>query len=210
MTLALAIIGTVLGILNLLWNVWTWRGSGSRVKVDTSLRIFPGLTRNQMLDSLAQAKLPEDQARAAQQLIQFHAQIPIPTDLSFPASAELIATLPPEAVLVVATITNIGRLPVTIQRCQWRTSQLEHLIESPNLPPGVTFPHRLGENDQCISVTSLATLMSVLDAPLRDKSITAREAWPLVQVANLRKPVRGKSVSIPTRNQPPSQQSGAS
>jgi hypothetical protein len=209
MTLALAIIGTILGVLNLFWNVWTWRGSGSRVQVDASLRIFPGLTRNQVLDSLAQAKLPADQANTAQQMIQFHAQIPIPTDLSFPASAELIATLPPETVMVVATITNTGRLPVTIQRCQWRTSQLEHLIESPNLPPGVSFPHRLGENDQCISVTSLTTLMSVLDAPLRDKSITAREAWPLVQVANLRKPVRGKSVSIP-RNQPPSQQSGAS
>ena len=210
MTLALAIIGTVLGVLNLIWNVWTWRGSGSRVQVDTSLRIFPGLTRNQMLASLAQAKLPEDQARAAQQLIQFHAQIPIPADLSFPASSELIAALPTETVLVVATIKNIGRLPVTIQGCEWRTSQPEHLIGSPNMPPSVTFPHRLGENDQCISVTSLATLMSVLDAPLRDKSITAREAWPLIQVANLRKPVRGKSVSIPSRSQPPSQESGTS
>jgi len=95
MTLALAIIGTVLGVLNLLWNVWTWRGSGSRVQVDTSLRIFPGLTRNQMLDSLAQTQLPPDQAKAAQQLIQYHAQITIPTNLSFTASAELIAALNP-------------------------------------------------------------------------------------------------------------------
>jgi len=210
MTLALAIIGTVLGVLNLLWNVWTWRGSGSRGQVDTNLRIFSGLTRNQMLDSLAQTQLPPDQAKAAQQLIQYHAQITIPTNLSFTASAELIAALPPEAVLIVATITNTGRLPVTIQRCQWRTSQPEQLIETPNMPPGVSFPHRLGENDQCISVISLATIMSVLDAPLRDKSITGREAWPLVEVANLRKPVRGNSVTIPARSQPPPQQPATS
>jgi hypothetical protein len=51
--------------------------------------------------------------------------------------------------MVVATITNTGRLPVTIQRCQWQTSQPGLTIEAPNTPPGVSFPHRLGENDQC-------------------------------------------------------------
>jgi hypothetical protein len=202
MTLALATIGTVLGVLNFLWNVWTWKGSNSRVQVSASLRIFPGLTRDQMLASLGQTQLPPEQAKAAQQLIQFHAQVPIPTDLSFPASAELVAALPPEAVMVVATITNTGRLPVTIQRCSWRTSQPDQLIEAPNAQPGVSFPHRLGENDQCISVISLTTIMSVLDAPLRDGRISEREAWPLVEVANLRKSVRGKSVIIPTRSQP--------
>src|SRR5579875_3012694 len=110
MTLAFAIIGTVLGILNLLWNVWTWRSSGSRVQVDTSFRIFPGLTRNEMMDSLARAQLPPELAKAAQQMIQYHSQIPIPTDLSYPASAELMAIVPPETVLIVATITNTGRL----------------------------------------------------------------------------------------------------
>ena len=201
MTLALAIIGTVLGVLNLLWNVWTWRGSGSRVQVKTSFRIFPGLTRDQMMENLARAQLPPDLANAAQQMIQFHAQIPIPTDLSYPASAELMAVLPPESVLIVAAITNTGRLPVTIQRCQWRTSQ-PGLVETPNMLPGVSFPHRLGENDQCISVISLATIMAILDAPLRDNSVTGREAWPIVEVANLRKPVHGNRVTIPSRNQP--------
>ena len=205
MTLALAIIGTVLGILNLLWNVWTWRGSGSHVQIDTSFRIFPGLTRDQMMNSLAQAQLPPELANAAQQMIQFHAQIPIPTDLSYPASAELMKAVPPETVLVFATITNTGRLPVTIQRCQWQTSQ-PGFIEAPNMPPGVSFPYRLRENDRCISVISLATVMAVLDAPLRDKSVTGRETWPVVEVANLRKPVRGNSLTIPTRSQPPSEQ----
>jgi hypothetical protein len=205
MTLALALIGVVLGILNFLWNVWTWRGSDSRIQVETSLRIFPGLARNQLMSLLAQAQsqLPAELATAAQQMIQQQAQIAIPTDLSYPASPELIAATPSEMVQLVATITNTGRLPVTIQRCQWRTSQTG-LIEAPNTQPGVSFPHRLGENDRCISVITLATIQAVLDAPLRDKSVTAREAWPMVEVANLRKPVRGNSLTIPVRGQPPS------
>lgn len=202
MTLAWAVIGTVLGILNLLWSIWTWRGSGSRIQVSTSLRVFPGLTRSQMLISLGQTRLPPGQAKAAQQLTQFHAQTSIPEDLSFPASAGLIAALPPEVVMVVAAITNVGRLPVTIQRCQWRTSQPDQLIEVPNMPPGASFPHRLGENDQCISVISLATIMDVLDAPWRDKNIIARDAWPQVEVANRRKPVRGNRLEVPKRSEP--------
>jgi hypothetical protein len=204
MTLVLAIIGTALGVLNFLWNVWTWRGSGSRIKVETSLLIFPGLARNQLMNILAQAQsqLPAELAAASQQMIQYHAQIPIPIDLGYPASPELIATVPSEMVLLVATITNTGRLPVTIQRCQWKTSQ-PHIIEVPNAQPGVSFPHRLGENDRCISVITLATIQAVLDAPLRDKSVTGREAWPIVEVANLRKPVRGNPLTIPMRSQPP-------
>jgi hypothetical protein len=65
-TLVLAIIGTVLGVLNLLWNVWTWRGSGSRIKVETSFRVFPGLARNQLMNLLAQSQLPAEFATAAQ------------------------------------------------------------------------------------------------------------------------------------------------
>jgi hypothetical protein len=203
MTLALAIIGTVLGALSLSWNVWTWRRSGSRIRVETSFRVFPGLARNQLMNLLAQAQsqLPTGLATVAQQMIQQHAQIPIPTDLSYPASPELIETMGSEMVLLVATITNTGRLPVTIQRCQWKTSQ-PGFIEAPNMEPGVSFPHRLGENDRCISVITLATIQAVLDAPLRDKSVTGREAWPIVEVANLRKPVRGNSLTIPMRSQP--------
>jgi hypothetical protein len=203
MTLALAITGTVLGALSFSWNVWTWRRSGSRIRVETSFSIFPGLAINQLTNILAQtqSQQPTELATMAQKMIQQYAQIPIPTNLSYPASPDLIAVMHSEMVLLVATITNTGRLPVTIQRCQWQTSQ-PGFIEAPNTQPGVSFPHRLQENDRCISVITLATIQAVLDAPLRDKSVTGREAWPIVEVANLRKPVRGKSVAIPMRSQP--------
>jgi hypothetical protein len=178
MTLALGIIGTALGGLSLLWNVWTWRGSGSRIRIETSFRVFPGLARNQLMNLLAQTKsqLPGELGAAAQQMIEQHAQIAIPTDLSYPVSGAQIAASPPEMVLLVTTITNTGRLPVTIQRCQWQTSQ-PGFIEAPNMQSGVPFPHRLGENDRCISVITLASIQAVLDAPLKDQSVTGREAW---------------------------------
>ena len=119
-----------------------------------------------MMNLLAQnkAQLPAELANAAQQMIQQHAQIPIPTDLSYEAYPKHIAVLPPEMVLLVATITNTGRLPVTIQRCQWQTSQ-PSLIEAPNMQPGVSLPHRLRENDRCLSAITLASIQAVLDAP---------------------------------------------
>lgn len=206
MALTLAIIGTVLGVSNLLWSVWTWRGSGSRVRVETSFRVFPGLAKDQLMNLLAQTKLqlPAELANVVQNMLEYHAQLPIPTDLSYPASPELMAAMPAETTLVVATITNTGRLPVTIQRCQWQTSQ-PGLMEVPNMPPGVSFPHRLEENDRCISVITLASIMAPLDAPLRDKSVTSRKAWPVVEVANRRKPISGNSLTIPLRNEAPPQ-----
>jgi hypothetical protein len=138
----------------------------------------------------------------AQRLIAFQSQFVMPLDLSYPASEELMAALPTESVMIVAIFRNTGRLPVTIQRCQWQTSQPGMIIERPGAPPSVAFPHRLGEHDQCISIIDLASIMSILDAPLRDKSVIAREAWPRVEVANRREPVRGNRLTIPTRNQP--------
>jgi hypothetical protein len=186
-------------------EAWAASDSGIHVEVDTSFLMFPGLIRDQMLDQLSRAQLPAEQANQAQQLIQFQAQFAIPHDFACPVSPELMAVMPPEVVMVVATITNAGRTPVTIQRCHWQTSQPDMTIGTINQPPGVTFPHRLGENDSCISVISLASIMAILDAPLRDKSVTEREAWPMVEVANLRKPVRGNSLVIPTRNSPTAQ-----
>jgi hypothetical protein len=206
MTLALAIVGTVLGILNLFWNVWTWRGSNSRIRVETAFHVFPGVVFGQMMNQLAQTQLPLGAEQAAQQIIQQHSHLTIPAHLGFPASPELMAVVPPETVMVVATITNTGRLPVTVQRCQWQTSQ-PGLIETPNTSPGVAFPYRLSENDQCISVASLATIMSLLDVPLRNQSLTMREAWPLVSVANRKKPVRGNRLTIPVRSLPAEGQS---
>jgi hypothetical protein len=210
-TTIIAILGLILAMLSLGWQAYTWRSSGSRVQVETSFRIFPGLVRNQMMDRLtqAQAGLPPDLANAAQQMIQQHSQIVLPPDLGYLASDDLMAVLPPDSIMVVAIIRNTGRLPVTIQRCQWQTSQPGTIIESPGMPPGVSFPHRLGEHDQCSSVIDLASIMSILDAPLRETSVTGRDVWPLVEVANRREPVRGNRLAIPTRSQPPSDQAAA-
>jgi hypothetical protein len=208
-TSIVAVLGLVLAALSLGLQAYTWRSSGSRVEVETAFRIFPQVARNQLMDRLRQATLPPDQAAMAQQMIEYQSQFVLPLDLGYPASDELIAVLPAESVMLVAIIRNTGRLPVTVQRCQWQTSQPGMTIESPSMPPGVAFPHRLGEHDQCISVIDLASIMSILDAPLRDKNVTGREAWPLVEVANRREPVRGSRLTIPARSQPSAEATSA-
>jgi len=208
-TTIIAILGLILALPSLGWQVYSWRGSGSRVQVETSFRIFPGLVRSQMMDRLGQIKLPAELANVAQQMIQQQAQVMLPPDLGFSPSDDLMAVLPPDSVMIVAVIRNTGRLPVTIQRCQWQTSQ-PGIIEVPGMPPSVSFPHRLGEDDQCMSVIELATIMSILDAPLKDVSVTGREAWPIVEVANRRKAVHGNRLAIPARRQPQSDQASGS
>jgi hypothetical protein len=210
-TTIIAIVGLILAVLSLGWQAYTWRNSGSRVQVETRFRIFPGLVTKQLMDRLTQSQrgLPPDMANAAQRLIQQNARIALPPDLGYTVSDDLMAALPSESIMVVATIRNTGRLPVTIQRCQWRTSQPGMIIESPGMPPSVPFPHRLGEHDQCISVIDLASIISILDAPLRDESVGGREAWPLVEVANRREPINGNRLAIPARSQPASGQTTA-
>jgi hypothetical protein len=79
--------------------------------------------------------------------------------------------------------------------------QLGQNFNSNNHPPGVSFPYRLGENDQCISVIELERITSMFNAPLKDGSTTKCEVWPTVTVANLRKPVLGNLLSIPIHDQ---------
>jgi hypothetical protein len=69
-----------------------------------------------MMTQLGQSRLSPELDAAAKQMIQQQSQLAIPSHLGYPASPELIAAVSPEAVMVVAVITNNGRLPVTIQR----------------------------------------------------------------------------------------------
>ncbi len=73
-----------------------------------------------MMDRLRHATLPPELAILAQQMIAYQSQFVMPLDLSYPASDERIAVLPAETVMIVAIIRNTGRLPATIQRCQWQ------------------------------------------------------------------------------------------
>jgi hypothetical protein len=114
-TTIVAVLGLVLAILSLGWQFYTWHGSGSRVQVEMSFRIFPGLVRSQMMDQLAQAGLPPELTNVAQQALRQQALIELPPDLGYPVAAELMAVLPPKSIMIVASIRNFARLPVTIQ-----------------------------------------------------------------------------------------------
>jgi hypothetical protein len=95
----------------------------------------------------------------------------------------------------MAVIRNMGRQTVTVQSCMWDTGheRFGHLEDNPTR--GVSFPRRLEPDAQCLAVIDLATALTVVDAPLRDKNL-GREVWPVIELGN-GKPVKGKPVKVP-------------
>jgi hypothetical protein len=170
-TTVIAVAGFVLALASLGWQFYTWKGSGSRVKVTARFGVFPA----QMVPNGG-----------------------LPTDHVFYPGPELLAAMRPQGyplVMLIAEIQNRGRLPVTIQSCLWQTGA--EAIGRPNQPPGAAFPHRLGEHDQCISVIDLKSVMSLVDAPNRSTaSKGTRQVQPVIQLGNGRT-VRGKPIEIP-------------
>lgn len=166
----IAVLGLVLALLSLGWQVVTYIWSGSRVHVDTRFGIYlssmlPGLMKSNQPTFLTDALVTATGAQG------------------FPG------------IMVIAVIQNVGRLPVTIQECMWQTKldkfgAIDH-------PLGTPLPHRLEPGAQCLSVVDLATAIAVLDAPLRDKTV-GRQVWPVVQLGNGRHR-KGKALEIPVK-----------
>jgi hypothetical protein len=171
-TTVIAVAGFVLALASLGWQFYTWKGSGSRVRVTARFGIFPA------------------------QVVPGGAGLP--ADYVFYPGPEILAAMRPQGyprVMLVAEIQNRGRLPVTVQSCLWQTGA--EAIGSPNRPPGTAFPHRLGEHDQCISVIDLKSVMGLVDAPNRSPaSKGTRQVRPVIQLGNGRT-VRGKPIEIP-------------
>jgi translation elongation factor EF-Tu-like GTPase len=67
--------------------------------------------------------------------------------------------------------------------------------------PGISFPHRLEGNDQCIAVLDLQTIISMLDAPFGGTKTSGREVWPVIRLGN-RRTVKGKRTQIPITSDP--------
>jgi hypothetical protein len=177
LTTAIAVLGLVLASLSLGWQFFTWHWAGSRVQVEATFGAFP-------------ARMGQDE---------------VPSALVIHLSDGNMRALRPQGfprVMVVATIRNAGRLPVTIQRCKWQNyRQTTEIIELPDAALGALMPHRLGAHDQCISVIHLETIMTMFDTPYLGHGnpvMRRREVWPVVEVGNKRRPVRGKALAIPT------------
>ena len=101
---------------------------------------------------------------------------------------------------LIAEISNIGRLAVTVQGCQWHTAKGKTIERRP-ATPGVSFPHRLDANDQCIAVIDLRTIIAVLDAPFGETRTSGRDVWPIIRLGN-RRTVKGKRIQIPVTSDP--------
>jgi hypothetical protein len=175
MTTVIAVLGLVLAVVSLAWQIITYAWSGSRVRVDSRFGMY--------LSHLLPGVVNSDQ----------------PTFLT----DELVSATAHQGfpgVLLFAVIQNTGRLPVTVQECLWHAN--DHGKQQLGFgtignPLGTPFPHRLEPGAQCYAVVDLATAMAVIDAPLRDKTL-GRQVWPVVQLGNGRRR-KGKVVEIPVK-----------
>jgi hypothetical protein len=166
LTPVIAVLGLVLALLSLGWQVIAFTRSGSRVGVT----MRAGLWGPAGLVQLAEGAFP---------------------------SAEDLARLGSEGFqtpVLIATITNSGRLPVTIQQCSWGTKSCE--ITPTRHIAGDPFSRRLDVHDQCTAVVdrSVSAVLGANSDVLKDHS---RDVWPVVELGNGRKPVKGKPMRVP-------------
>jgi hypothetical protein len=187
--LFISIAGLILSLTALGWQVLVFARSGSRVRVEMKFGTF--LTQNPIgfLQPGVVAAAQAANATGSEQPIYLPDQ--------------LVVALGPQNLQhlwMIAEISNIGRLAVTVQGCQWHTSK-DSKIERRPTSPGVSFPHRLDANDQCIAVIDLHTVIAMLDAPFGGTRFTGREVWPEIRLGN-RRTVKGKRIQIPVTVDP--------
>jgi hypothetical protein len=189
LALFIAIAGLVLSLTALGWQVLVFVRSGSRVRVEIKFGTF--LTQNP-IGSLLPGMVAATQAANATLPEQ---PIYLPDQLVTALGSQNLQNL-----WLIAEISNIGRLAVTVQGCRWHTAQ-DKTIERRPTSPGVSLPHRLDANDQCIAVIDLRTIIAVLDAPFGGTRISGREVWPVIRLGN-RRTVKGKRIQIPVTSDP--------
>jgi hypothetical protein len=167
LTPVIAVLGLVLALLSLGWQVVAFTRSGSRVGVTMRAGLYGRAGMVQLGEGAFPS--PEDLARLG------------PEGFQMP--------------VLIATITNSGRLPVTVQQCRWGTKSC--VVTPTRHIAGDTFAHRLDVHDQCTAVIDLGSVSVVLGTNsdvLKDHS---RDVWPVVELGNGRKPVKGKPMRVP-------------
>ena len=184
LTRSIALAGLAVALVSLGWQVVAYIGSGSRVRIEVKYGIFLGQGPIPILT-------PE-----IMQLTQNPSNVDTAQPIYLPD--ELVAAMGTQNLRhywLIAEIANVGRLPVTVQECQWHTIKSGTIGRRPDWP-GTSLPHRLEAHDQCIAVMDLNTIISVFDAPFGDTKTSGRMVWPVIRLGN-RRVVNGKRIEIP-------------
>jgi hypothetical protein len=187
--LFISIAGLILSLTALGWQVLVFARSGSRVRVEIKFGTF--LTQNPIGFLLPGVTPPTTTANATSS----EQPIYLPD--------QLVTALRPrdlQNLWLIAEISNVGRLAVTVQECKWNTAQGNKIERRPTVL-GMSFPHRLDAHDQCIAVIDLQTIIAILDAPFGGTRISNRELWPEIRLGN-RRTVKAKRIQIPVTSDP--------
>lgn len=95
--------------------------------------------------------------------------------------------------MLLATIYNVGRTPVTVQQCRWAASKNMVMTTSPVAHwPATQLPHRLEPQAQCTSTIPLASAQGMTTMSGTGK------IWPIIELGN-GKSVRGQTYDMRRR-----------
>jgi len=187
--LFIALVGLVLSSAALGWQILAFVKSGSRVRVELKFGIFLSQNSVGLLTPQVAQLMEDSDAASSEQPVYLPSQ--------------LVTALGPQSLSflwLVAEISNVGRLAVTIQGCQWQTVR-GGAIEQRPVSAGESFPRRLDANDQCIAAIDCNTIIAFLDAPFGGTMTSGREVWPVIRLGN-RRTVKGKRIRVPVTSDP--------
>ena len=91
--------------------------------------------------------------------------------------------------MLMATIYNIGRMPVTIQRCRWAAGDIVYTGPPVARWPATQLPYRLEPQTQCASIVEFAVVRGMASMANSPK------VWPIVELGN-GKSVRGEALRV--------------
>ena len=92
--------------------------------------------------------------------------------------------------MLLATIYNVGRMPVTVQQCRWGAGKSMVMTTSPVARwPATQLPYRLEPHAQCTSTIPLASARGMASMSGSGK------VWPIIVLGN-GKTVCGKAFSM--------------
>ena len=154
LTPTIAVLGLVLALISLGWQVTTFYWSGSRVRLQTKLGLFVSA-------DVAEPVFPGDQLLAEVAKVKL----------------EDLRKLAPTVV-----VHNRGRLAVTVQSCTWRTATAS--MNSRGGMLGDTLPHRLEPHARLIAALAPDNVTALLHASGTAPADGWWNVWPVLELGN--------------------------
>ena len=177
-TLVIALVGLVLSLGSLSWQVISFVRSGGRIRVESRFGVFLLQGRDE-LDEVIEPLTFENQAQTWALIKMDKGTLHGPLFLPSSKGPKQL-----DNTWLVADVKNVGRLPVTVSSCRWHSSSNEWLGSLSRHWPGTDLPHRLNPYDQCIVTVHLQEIVDWWKEDRDEPFPLEFNVWPIVELAS--------------------------